>query len=90
MLILVYIAQLFIGCYENLLEIEKRNEELDKLDREEREKEDERKGEGGFKGEKDERRGKFEWSVRDIYDVRGMEGNIFGKDFIFWNLNNSD
>jgi hypothetical protein len=40
LLILVYIAQLFIGCYENLLEIEKRNEELDKLDREEREKEE--------------------------------------------------
>ena len=40
MLILVYIAQLFIGCYENLLEIEKRNDELDKLDREEREKEE--------------------------------------------------
>ena len=40
LLILVYIAQLFIACYENLLEIEKRNEELDKLDREERDREE--------------------------------------------------
>jgi hypothetical protein len=40
LLILVYIAQLFIGCYENMLEIERRNEELDKLDRAEREREE--------------------------------------------------
>ena len=40
MLILVYLAQLLIACYENVRETRLRNAELDKLEKEEREKEE--------------------------------------------------
>jgi len=38
LLILVYVVQLFYVCLDNLNAIKKRNEELDRLDKEEREK----------------------------------------------------
>ena len=38
LLILVYVAQLFLVCYENLQAIKKRNEELDRLDKEDKER----------------------------------------------------
>lgn len=38
LLILVYVAKLFGSCYDNIKEIKKRNEELDKVDKADREK----------------------------------------------------
>jgi uncharacterized membrane protein affecting hemolysin expression len=40
MLILVYLAQLLLACYENVQETRRRNAELDKLDKEERERQE--------------------------------------------------
>ena len=40
MLILVYLAQLLMACYDNIKETRRRNAELDKLEKEEREKEE--------------------------------------------------
>lgn len=46
MLILVYLAQLFLAFYENIKAIQLRNAELDRLEKEEKEKEE--KGETNF------------------------------------------